>query len=133
MDHKTIRQRTVEEDTLLGSRTTAFLIGNGFVLTALGSTQDMPYSWVVAVFGLLLSTVWLLTTIQSHRCIQVLHRLRLEVKEQDLVNETVAENTFWKAGYFSTLLGPTALIAIWLPIIVVTLWILINVLRYIHS
>ena len=59
MDHKSIRERTVEEDSLLGSRTTAFLIGNGFVLTALGSTQNMPYSWVIAVFGFLLSIVWL--------------------------------------------------------------------------
>lgn len=128
MDHQSIRQRTVEEDTLLGSRTTAFLIGNGFVLTALGSNRDMEYSWAIAIFGLVLSLVWLLTTLQSHRVIQALHKMRLTLDQSDLINDRVADATFWKAGYFSTFFGPTALIAIWLPFVVLVLWLFINVM-----
>jgi len=133
MDHKAIRQRTVEEDTLLGSRTTAFLIGNGFVLTALGSNKDMPYSWGIAIFGLILSLVWILTTVQSHRVIQSLHKLRLNLDTPDIINDAVSATTFWKPGYFRTLLGPTALIAIWLPFVVVVLWVFINVIRHFYS
>ena len=133
MNHKAIRERTVEEDALLGSRTTAFLIGNGFVLTALGSSSEMAYAWVIAVFGFILSVVWILTTIQSYRVIQSLHKFRIDVDAQDSINNLVVSKTFWKAGYLSTLLGPTALIAIWLPLIVLALWIFINVLRFVYG
>lgn len=133
MNHKLIRQRTIEEDTLLGARTVAFLIGNGFVLTALGANSNLLYGGAIAIFGFALSILWMLTSIQSHRVIQSLHRLRLTIKETDPINDAVIQSTLWKPGYFSTLLGPTALISIWLPFMVVLLWAFINIIRYIYS
>lgn len=131
INHEIIRKRTVEEDTLLGSRTIAFLIGNGFVLTALSSSTvtTISYDWVISIFGLMLSIVWLLTVFQSYLVIQALHRSRYYINGIDEIFNITSSATFWKAGYLTTLLGPTALIAIWLPSIVILLWIFINAIR----
>lgn len=129
MNHEDIRKRTYEEDTILGSRTTAFLIGNGFVLTALGTMKGSEFDPAVTFFGLLLSVVWLLTTYQSYRSIQALHQLRLEIAETDAINDAISVATFWKRA---KLLGPTALVSIWLPMTVVVLWLFVNTSKYVH-
>jgi hypothetical protein len=133
MDSDSIRKRTSEEDTLLGSRTTAFLIGNGFVLTALGSNPEPSYKAAIAIFGFIVSILWLLTTIQSYRVIQALHALRPTLDETDQINDTVISAILWKADSVKTLLGPTALIAIWLPSTVIGLWIMLNLLMRFSS
>ena len=128
MDNERIRKRTVEEDSLLGARTTSFLIGNGFVLTALGANPEADYKSVIAVFGLVMSVLWLLTTSQSWRVIQALHKLRGSTEEVDVIDDAVRNATLWKAGSAKRFLGPSALIATWLPLTVLFLWLAINYL-----
>ena len=130
MDCTSIRKRTVEEDTLLGSRTTAFLVSNGFVLTALGANPEPSYKMAIAIFGFLVSVLWLLTVLQSYRVIQALHNLRSSVDENDRINDTVSNAVLWKANHVMAFIGPTALVAIWLPCTVLGLWAAINYMQF---
>jgi len=66
------------------------------------------YGGAIANFGLALSIIWMLTSFYTHRVIQALHRLRLELDEPDPINDALNKATLWKLGYFSTFLGPTA-------------------------
>ena len=65
MDKKELRTRITQEDTLLGSRTEAFLLGSGFLMTALGiSDVDFEKS-AIGVLGLFISLIWFLVGWQS--------------------------------------------------------------------
>ncbi len=124
-----IRKRTVEEDTLLGSRTGAFLIGNGFILTAFGANNEPQYQSVIAVFGIVISILWLLTSLQSYCVIHALHKNN----NGDAIENIVREATFWKTKLLKNWFGPTLLVAIWLPSLVTLLWVTINYLLHFYS
>lgn len=130
MDHISIRKRTVEEDALLNTRTGTFLVGNGFILTALGTQGGAPYTWLIAIFGLAMSILWLFTTVQCFSVIQALHRLRSDVQDPDPINDAVTRATGWKEGAFRVYICPTALVALWLPAMVIGLWVVINIFLY---
>ncbi|WNO11662.1 hypothetical protein [Teredinibacter sp. KSP-S5-2] len=129
MDHANIRKRTVEEDALLNTRTGTFLVGNGFILTALGTQGGAPYTWMIAIFGLAMSILWLFTTVQCFNVIQALHRLRADIPDSDPINDAVTQATGWKEGG-RIYICPTALVALWLPAMVIGLWVVINILLH---
>ena len=124
---KEYRDRINHSDILLGGRTTAFLIGNGFLMTALGTDVGVEdpsrYQTEIARLGLMISGVWFLIGFQTRRSITKLHcRFRKEFPD-DQVNNIVFSSLLWRHEGLGQWLGPTELLALWLPIFVFFAWV----------
>ncbi len=74
--YKVIRDRWDREDTLLMSRTGAFLTTNSILFAALGfQAQNRPFQIGVAIIGLSLSILWLTTSMHSFNILGTLFQL----------------------------------------------------------
>ncbi|MEM1346093.1 MAG: hypothetical protein AAGI34_16130, partial [Pseudomonadota bacterium] len=91
-----IRARTRDEDTLLGNRTTSFLLGNGFILAALGLTDDHFEKCIMAILGVALSLVWFLVAFQSRAAITELHKMYEDRFPDDELQKIVFKNILWR-------------------------------------
>ena len=127
MEPNDIRERTNQEDTLLGNRTTAFLLGNGFLMAAFGITGDTFEKHVMAALGVGISLIWLLVAWQSRQAITALHEIFLNHYPNDKINTLIFERILWKRKVVMTAFGPTELMAFWLPGVVLAAWTVINV------
>ena len=121
-----VRKRIVEEDTLLGARTTVFLTSNGFFLTAV-SVTDLPlFRVTICILGIVIAAIWLTTTTQIWRVITSLHELYQQHYANDVINATVFKAIHWKKTFGETIFGPTELISLWLPGIILVGWMFIG-------
>ncbi len=128
MNQETLRKRIVEEDTLLSSRTTIFLISNGFLLNALGVANNPSLKIIICLLGAVIAFIWAITSHQSWRVITALHEYYHELFPDDEINKKVFEVIKWKSTFGKTIFGPTELIALWLPLLILISWISIGLL-----
>jgi hypothetical protein len=106
MDKKELRTRITQEDTLLGSRTEAFLLGSGFLMTALGiSDVDFEKS-AIGVLGLFISLIWFLVGWQSRQAITSLHNLYHREFPDDEINRAVFSKSCGGEKSWGRLLDP---------------------------
>ncbi|MCK8515735.1 hypothetical protein M0534_05260 [Methylonatrum kenyense] len=126
MDKKSLRERITEEDTLLSSRTLAFLLANGFLIAALGISGVEFERKAIGILGISLTIIWFCIGWQVRRAITALHEIYHENFPDDEVNRAVFSRIFWKRKLLGTVLGPTELITAWLPLVVLLVWLSIN-------
>lgn len=127
IDKDELRERITQEDALLGTRTTSFLLGNGFLMAALGISEVSFEKAIIAALGVAIALIWLLVCWQSKRAITVLHQLYHQHFPDDPINKAVFSKLMWEKKFLGNLFGPTALIASWLPFIILTTWVSINI------
>ena len=123
-----LRKRTIEEDTLLGARTTAFLVSNGFLMTARGVTNNTGAEFAISILGFLIAILWLITSIQSWKVITALHNKYHSLFPNDAINKLVFENILWGESKLIKFLGPTELISLWLPALTIITWVALTIL-----
>ena len=122
---KELRDRINHVDSLLGSRTIAFLIVNGFLMSALG-TSDIGLGKIgAALLGLLITGIWLFIGVQTRRSITRLHVKFTQEFPDDEVNKVAFSGLFWRHKGIGEWIGPTELLAVWLPSVVFVAWALI--------
>ena len=113
--YKLIRERWDKEDELLLARTGVFLTANSILCAALGfQSQNQIFQIGVAFVGLILSILWLLTSLQSYRIIGKLFFLCKDVIPHGLME-------IYKIKRF---LGvrPTSVFCKWIPGLIITGW-----------
>ncbi len=126
MDKKELRDRINHVDTLLGSRTVAFLIGNGFVMTAFSNSSNIFDKYTLSILGLIIALIWLFIGWQTRQSITSLHLLFVSKFPEDEINQTVFKKVWWKRKYVGTSLGTTELISFWLPFTIFITWGIVN-------
>jgi hypothetical protein len=137
------RKRIEFEDGLLNSRTSVFLIVNSLWLAAIGIGIDQNLRLGVVVFGLIVSLIWLICSLQSFLVIRGLTKVYLTLIKtggtfyaDDIVQNQLSrpkwifvKNPNRLKGIRRTLkrirlwLRPTNLLAVWLPGLFLIAWI----------
>jgi hypothetical protein len=126
---KELRDRINHVDTLLGNRTIAFLIVNGFLMSAAG-TENIGLGKIgIALLGLLLTAIWFFIGFQTRRSITRLHLKFAQEFPDDEVNKVAFSGLFWRHKGVGEWIGPTELLAVWLPSVVFVAWALILCLK----
>lgn len=126
MDKKELRDRINHVDTLLGSRTIAFLIGNGFVMTAFSNSSNTFDNNTLCFLGLTIALIWFFKGWQTRQSITGLHLLFITNFPDDEINQTVFKKVWWKRKFFGTVLGTTELMSFWLPFTILLAWAVVS-------
>lgn len=126
MIKENLRNQITHEDQLLGKRTTAFLIGNGFLMGALGIIDTSFEKHAIAALGLFASIIWLVISWQSRMVLAALHQAYDRKFPHDKIKKLIAKNTLWKRKWIGTMFGPTELMSFWLPFFILATWFSIN-------
>ncbi len=123
-----LRKRTTEEDSLLGARTAAFLLCNGFLMTARSVSNGTSAAFAISFLGFSIAIMWLITSAQSWKVITALHKKYHELFPNDPINALVFRNILWEHPKVRTIFGPTELISLWLPGLTIFTWIVLTYL-----
>ena len=126
MDKKELRERVTQEDALLGTRTIAFLLGNGFLMAALGISDVDFEKYSMGGLGVFISFIWLSIGWQTRQAITVLHNLYHKEFPDDEINKAVFSKIMWQKKIVGTIFGPTELMTFWLPMVVLCTWLSLN-------
>lgn len=115
--YKLVRERLDKEDELLNTRTALFLTGNSLLFTAsqIQNVSQKPVLIGVATFGLILSTLWLITSKYTTRAINYFHDNRELITPDYLETPSIKS---WNIFYPNNIFG-------WmLPLVIIVGWVL---------
>jgi hypothetical protein len=122
--YKLIRERWDKEDALLISRTGIFLTANSILYAAMGFQAKTPgYQVGVAVMGLLLSVLWLMTSWHTTNVIRKLYQMCIGDMPYDLADIYKIKPKFFRPTTVFGKVIPGLIIAGWLAFI---LWLLFS-------
>ncbi len=117
--YKLIRERWDKEDELLNTRTGVFLTANSILPVALGfQMQSLPFKLGIALFGLILSILWLMTSWHSFNIIRALFRLCRNDMPYDLDAIYKVKPILFRPNTVFCFLIPGVVIIGWLSFIV---------------
>lgn len=116
------RRRIVREDDLLNSRTTLFLVTSGLLLTAVGLGEDELIKISVSTLGIIVTTGWLMTSLQNWSVIANLTREYRKHHAGDYI-ERIVQDSLLPPGWRR----PTYIIAIILPMVFLITWMFIMI------
>lgn len=117
---KKIRDRIQNEDNLLNSRTSIFLITNGLLLTAVGVSNNFIFQIILAILGALVTAFWWMYSWQNWEVIKALTIEIMKITDVDPV-ELIVQKELWHHGWRR----PTDLISKCLPLLFFVTWIVI--------
>ena len=121
MNYEQLRKRIEFEDGLLNSRTTIFLVTNGFWMAVIGVGGNVTVLHVgIAILGLLVSFLWSASSWQSWKVIKALSITVSKLKPPSSIEEIV-QNALFAHGWKR----PTDIQGRWLPLIFVGTWIIV--------
>ena len=95
-------------------------------MTAVGVASTFPFKTLLCIFGFLIAVIWTITSFQIWRVITSLHELYHENFADDEINNRVFQSIQWKTTFGRTVFGPTELISLWLPNLILLAWISIG-------
>ncbi len=121
-----IQNRINAEDSLLNSRTTIFLLTNGFLLAILGVESYGLLRLAFCFLGIFVTGIWFLIGWQSYRILREFHNERAN-RFPDSIEVNVS-----KKALFSHI-RITDCLAFWLPLIFMAIWIFSSALIAILS
>ena len=114
--------RIAEENTLINARTVIFLIANGFFVNAIGTYESLFFRVILCLLGLVVTLIWFISNIQVWKVLTALHEVREIHFPGDKLNRMIFEKLQWKSQGVSRYFGPSELIAIWLPLVLLISW-----------
>lgn len=117
--YKLVRERWDKEDDLLLSRTGIFLTANSILIAALGFQENnLNFQKGISVLGLLLSLLWLATSIHSGRVIRKLFLLCKDHIPYDLKEIMKIKPVLFRPTTVFCKLIPGLIVAVWLAALV---------------
>ncbi len=121
-----IQNRINAEDSLLNSRTTIFLLTNGFLLAILGVESYGLLRLAFCFLGIFVTGIWFLIGWQSYRILREFHKERAN-RFPDSIEVSVSKKALFRPIQINNYL------AFWLPLIFMATWIFSGVMISIGS
>jgi hypothetical protein len=131
IDPRIIRERIKDEDSLLNSRTNIFLVVNGIGFVAIGLDKFVALnSAALCLLMSLIDLIWFLCSRQSIKLLSALTKLLRFVDPEDSVEGLVQDllGRRWKHW-----IRPTTILAVYLPILKILVWITLVVVIILKS
>ena len=126
--YEAIRQRWDHEDDLLVSRTGVFLTANSILWAALGFQPNNNFFQItIGVMGLLLSILWLTTSLHSFNVIGILYGLAKDNMPYGLKDTFKVKPVLFRPNTVFGKLIPSLMIAGWVAEMTYAVLVLFNI------
>ena len=125
--YEILRKRWDHEDNLLVSRTGIFLTTSSILWAALGFQPDEKFfQIVIGVMGLLLSILWLTTSLHSFNLIRMLYQLTEDDMPYGINKMFKKRPVLFRPNVVFGILIPSLMLAGWVMAIAYIIWTLVR-------
>lgn len=121
--YEALRKRWDHEDSLLMSRTGIFLTTSSILWAALGfQPNEGFFQVIIGAMGLLLSILWLTTSLHSFRIIRVLYRLTINETPYGIEEMVAVKPILFRPNVVFGILIPSLILAGWVTATTYIIW-----------